>query len=233
MQHNVLAALLVVSSFGFAASPAMSDPICYMIDSSGSTVDLTALCGRSKVLNSSTSVTASVPNSARQNIRRIVYTRGGLQTYLDLTTFTEYDVSREASIEREFSDGMKEMAKVRLNCPENKLRVTQATTYGPRGNLISSRTGSEVRDSAVANVRPVEDGEESAIAYFLCANTEASIQKMIDQMGTETDRSGTYTAPSRSSSTNSSSGRCQNPWDRDARGNRCGDRAASRRPGGR
>lgn len=148
-------------------------------------------------------VLTSTSASAGRNTKRLVYFGSSVRTYIDLETYVQYDRKREAIFER-ITPSIVETTKVRTVCD------------GDTGQIDTSNTTTYQRSST--NQTSTTGGtdlgltEKATIARFLCSNTEASIKSL-----TPTE----------------SIGACDYPWQKDSAGKMCGDRAASRRPGGK
>lgn len=203
------AGLIAISFFAFNALPTTAQPLCYMIDIDGKMQDLTSLC-----TNRQRQTTSQAQSTRAESQKRLVYTNDDVETYIDLATLKVGNYTRRINIERVFSspqddNSINQSLRADITCPD-RLQITQFASFDQQGRKISERFGGDLMS--------LRTTETQAITQLLCSATSA---------------------PTRPVSTRSRSipqvrvGVCDSPWDRDSRGRLCGNRAASRRSGGR
>jgi len=210
-----LVGAIVTLGLSIEVTPAVAQPICYIVNSNGKMIDLTAMCGRTRSASASEDSTR-LPRAS--NLKSLVYSGVEVTSFVSLSTFYALNSTRRAEIERVFSEGTgSQKAFVETICPSEAIRVTQTTTLNSTGQQIQSATGTSLGG--------ISAREQSAVANFLCSNTEDSIQAMLQNTRDITPPSTPFTTLS--------SGNCDFPWQLDSKGRKCGNRAATRRSGGR
>lgn len=232
-------ALLTVT---FVAAPCIAakaqsvDPYCYMQTSSGQFMNLDSLCiqnqGQTQTLSSRSGEVGATPT--RVSGEQLVFA-GKYKIFIDPGRI-EKDGKRfwqrneyEAKNESPNTTQREELYRT-ISCRGGSLSTTKRLRYNAKGELMSSR-------SDIPPMRKAQTAEDLAVVDFVCQQPQTQPATASPRRSYSSGYSGSsgsrYSGSSYSGSGSTGSGRCNSYYDTDSRGNLCGNRASSRRRGGR
>lgn len=194
---------------------AIRDLPCYMLTGAGKALDLTRLCGTfpDPISTSSNSSNSSNLANSTDDDWRLVHSDTKANSYIKPSAVDVQNRIRKFWRRKDFKQptgpGNQVVRQMRLetvSCDSQftgSIGSSQELNYDLKGELVNSATGTLTNDGG---------NDEIAVISYVCRITKESTSTDFD-----------VTTP----------GRCDFPEQLDAAGRRCGDRAASKKPGGK